>query len=59
MSIPQLDLIGTVVEDMAPLAAFYGRLGLDVPAEAENQPYGEVTLADGVRLAWDALETVR
>jgi hypothetical protein len=43
MSIPELDLIGIVVEDMARSLAFYGRVGLDVPAEADDQPHGEVT----------------
>jgi catechol 2,3-dioxygenase-like lactoylglutathione lyase family enzyme len=56
---PQLDLIGLVVEDMARSLAFYRRLGLDVPAEADTQPHVEVSLPGGMRLAWDTTETVR
>jgi catechol 2,3-dioxygenase-like lactoylglutathione lyase family enzyme len=59
MSIPQLDLVGIVVEDMARSLAFYRRLGLDLPAEADTQPLVELALAGGVRLAWDSIETVR
>ena len=58
MSIPRLDLIGIVVEDMARSLAFYRQLGLDVPAEADNQPHAELTLAGGIRVAWDTLEEV-
>jgi catechol 2,3-dioxygenase-like lactoylglutathione lyase family enzyme len=56
---PQLDLIGIVVADMARSLAFYRRLGLDIPAEADGQPHVEVTLPGGLRLAWDTVETVR
>jgi catechol 2,3-dioxygenase-like lactoylglutathione lyase family enzyme len=59
VSVPQLDLIGIVVEDMARSLAFYRQLGLDVPAEADTQPHVEITLAGGVRVAWDTLETVQ
>jgi catechol 2,3-dioxygenase-like lactoylglutathione lyase family enzyme len=59
MSTPQLDLIGIVVEDMARSLAFYRRLGLDVPAAADAQPHAEVSLAGGLRVAWDTLETIR
>jgi hypothetical protein len=59
VSVPQLDLIGIVVDDMARSLAFYRQLGLDVPAEADTQPHVEITLAGGVRVAWDTLETVQ
>jgi catechol 2,3-dioxygenase-like lactoylglutathione lyase family enzyme len=55
----QLNLIGLVVEDMARSLAFYRRLGLELPAEADQQPHAEATLAGGLRLAWDTVETVR
>ena len=55
----QLDLVGIVVEDMARSLAFYRRVGLDIPADADQQPHVEVTLAGGLRLAWDTLETIR
>jgi catechol 2,3-dioxygenase-like lactoylglutathione lyase family enzyme len=58
-SIPQLDLIGIVVEDMARSLAFYRQLPLDIPTDADTQPHAEATLPGGMRLAWDTLETVR
>ncbi|MBB5158341.1 VOC family protein [Saccharopolyspora phatthalungensis] len=55
----QLDLVGLVVTDMARSLAFYRRLGLDVPADADQQPHVETTLPGGMRLAWDTIDTVR
>jgi catechol 2,3-dioxygenase-like lactoylglutathione lyase family enzyme len=51
-------LIELVVSDMAATLAFYRRLGLDVPAEADQQPHVDVELGDGMRLAWDTEETI-
>jgi catechol 2,3-dioxygenase-like lactoylglutathione lyase family enzyme len=56
---PQIDLIGIVVADMARSLAFYRRLGLDIPAEADAAPHVEVPLPGGLRLAWDTIETIR
>lgn len=56
---PRLDLIGLVVSDMAASLAFYRRLGLDLPPDADGQPHVELTLPGGLRLAWDTVETVR
>ena len=55
----QLDVVGIVVEDMARSLAFYRQVGMDIPADADDQPHVEVTLAGGLRLAWDTLETIR
>ena len=55
----RLDLIGLVVEDMGRSLAFYRELGLDLPEGADQQPHVEATLPGGLRLAWDAQETVR
>lgn len=44
---------------MAASLAFYRRLGLDVPAEADAEPHVEATLPSGPRLLWDTVETVR
>jgi catechol 2,3-dioxygenase-like lactoylglutathione lyase family enzyme len=55
----RLDMIGLVVQDMARSLAFYRRLGLAVPAEADREPHVETTLPGGLRLAWDTVETVR
>ncbi|NLU69205.1 VOC family protein [Streptomyces sp. HNM0574] len=56
---PRFDLIGIVTSDMAASLAFYRRLGLDVPADADGHPHVEATLPGGLRLAWDTDETVR
>ncbi|MDK9501357.1 VOC family protein [Streptomyces katrae] len=56
---PRLDMIGLVVSDMAASLAFYRRLGLDVPAGADDQPHVEAVLPGGVRIGWDTEETVR
>ncbi|MFE9423586.1 VOC family protein [Kitasatospora sp. NPDC006697] len=56
---PRLDLVGLVVADMAASLAFYRRLGLDLPAEADGEPHVEHRLPGGLRLAWDTEQTVR
>ena len=42
----RFNLVGIVVADMAASLAFYRRLGLDIPAEADAEPHVELTLAD-------------
>ena len=42
-----LDVIGLVVTDMAATLAFYRRLGLDIPADADSEPHAEVPLPGG------------
>ena len=55
---PRLDLIGIVVRDMGAALAFYRRLGLDFPADADEQPHVEATLPGGLRLALDTVDVV-
>jgi catechol 2,3-dioxygenase-like lactoylglutathione lyase family enzyme len=55
---PTFDAIGLAVADMATSLAFYRRLGLDIPAEADREPHAEADVA-GVRLMWDTYETIR
>jgi len=55
----QLEQIGIVVEDMARSLAFYRQLGLDLPADADEQPHVDAALPGGLRLAWDTVETIR
>ncbi len=52
-------MIGLVVSDMAASLAFYRRLGLDVPAEADGLPHVEAALPGGLRIGWDTEDTVR
>jgi catechol 2,3-dioxygenase-like lactoylglutathione lyase family enzyme len=56
---PRFDVIGVVVADMARALAFYARLGLDVPDGAAETPHVEVPLPNGMRLAFDTVETIR
>ncbi len=56
---PRFALLGLVVADMSASLAFYRRLGLDLPAEADTRPHVEASLPGGLRLAWDTVETVR
>ena len=55
----RLDLIGLVVNDMAASLAFYRQLGLDIPADADNQPHVDVNLPGGMRMAWDTVQTIQ
>ncbi len=56
---PRLDLFGLVVADMAASLAFYRRLGLEIPDEADDQPHVELSLPGGLRMAWDTVDTIR
>ncbi|GAA2596249.1 VOC family protein [Streptomyces axinellae] len=56
---PRFDLIGLLTSDLAASLAFYRRLGLDIPAGAEELPHVEATTPGGTRIAWDTEETVR
>jgi catechol 2,3-dioxygenase-like lactoylglutathione lyase family enzyme len=55
----RFNVIGVVVADMGRSLAFYRRLGLDLPASADDQPHVEVALPGGLRLAFDTIETIR
>jgi catechol 2,3-dioxygenase-like lactoylglutathione lyase family enzyme len=50
-------LIELVVADMPATLAFYRRLGLDIPDEADAEPHVDVELG-GIRLAFDTRETI-
>jgi catechol 2,3-dioxygenase-like lactoylglutathione lyase family enzyme len=56
---PRFGVIGVVVSDMVLSAAFYRRLGLDIPADADASPHVEVELPGGLRLAFDTEDTIR
>jgi uncharacterized glyoxalase superfamily protein PhnB len=56
---PRMDVVGMVVADMGAALAFYRRLGLQVPAEADGEPHVEAALPGGLRLAWDTVDTIR
>ena len=56
---PRVDVVGLVVADMGKALAFYRLLGLDVPADADDQPHVEHPLPGGLRLAFDTHDTIR
>lgn len=56
---PHLAAFGMTVADMPAALAFYRRLGLDIPAEADTAPHAEAVLPGGLRLMWDTHETAR
>ncbi len=51
-------LIELVVSEMAATLAFYRRLGLDIPPEADAEQHVDVDLG-GMRLAFDTEDTIR
>ena len=55
----RLEVVGLVVGDMARSLAFYRRLGLELPPEADREPHVETSLPGGLKLAWDTVETIR
>jgi catechol 2,3-dioxygenase-like lactoylglutathione lyase family enzyme len=56
---PRFEVVGVVVADMARALAFYRRLGIEAPPEADEAPHFEVPLGNGLRLAFDTVETIR
>jgi catechol 2,3-dioxygenase-like lactoylglutathione lyase family enzyme len=54
----KLDVIGLIVSDMPATLAFYRRLGLDIPATADEAPHVEFVLPGGLRLCWDTEEVI-
>lgn len=51
-------LVELVVADMAASLAFYRRLGLDIPADADDQPHVDADFG-GLRIAFDTEATIR
>jgi len=56
---PTLNAFGLIVADMAASLAFYRRLGLPIPDDADTAPHVEVQLPGGLRLLFDTVDTVR
>jgi catechol 2,3-dioxygenase-like lactoylglutathione lyase family enzyme len=55
----KLDLIGIVAQDMARSLAFYRLLGLEIAPEADHEQHVEISLAGGLRLAWDTAALIK
>ncbi|MFJ5845284.1 VOC family protein [Streptomyces sp. NPDC092903] len=56
---PRLDAVAITTADLPASLAFYRRLGLGIPADAESAPHVEVALPGGQRLLWDTEDVVR
>jgi catechol 2,3-dioxygenase-like lactoylglutathione lyase family enzyme len=56
---PTFNAIGLVVSDMSTALAFYRRLGLSIPPEADKEPHVNYELPGGLTLMWDTIETIR
>jgi uncharacterized glyoxalase superfamily protein PhnB len=56
---PTFNAIGLTVADMSAALAFYRKIGLDIPADADAAPHAEVTLPGGLRLMFDTYDTIR
>lgn len=52
--VTRLSMVGIIVEDMARSLAFYRRLGLDIPEDADDRSHVELPLAGGMTLFWNA-----
>ncbi len=52
-------VIELVVSDMAATLAFYRRLGLDIPAQADSEPHVDADIGGGIHLAFDTQDTIR
>jgi catechol 2,3-dioxygenase-like lactoylglutathione lyase family enzyme len=50
----QLDMLGLMVKDMSAALAFYRRLGLDIPDDADDKRFVMYRMPSGVTLFWDA-----
>ncbi len=55
----KFDMVGLTVADMTKSLAFYRLLGLDIPADAEKEPHVDMTLPNGMRMAWDEVDVIR
>lgn len=55
MGTVQLNMVGLMVKDMAASLAFYRRLGLEIPDEADTQPFVRIQMPSGVSIFWDTV----
>jgi len=56
---PRPAVVQLAVSDMAATLAFYRRLGVDIPPEADSEVHVEAHLDGGMHLAWDTEEIIR
>lgn len=54
----KLNVIEIITADMPAALAFYRRLGLDLPADADGEEHVEIDLGNGVTLSWDTADMI-
>ncbi|RZU63287.1 VOC family protein [Zhihengliuella halotolerans] len=55
----KLGFIGIVTNDMAASLAFYRALGVSIETDQDDAPHVDAELDEGVKIAWDTVETIR
>lgn len=55
----KFNYIGLITADMPAALAFYRKLGLDIPADADSEGHVEITLPGDIRLAWDSEDEIK
>src|SRR5256886_13435547 len=55
----QVAACGIVVDGMPRALAFYRGLGIDLPAEADEQPHAQTALPGGLQLMFDTVDEIR
>jgi catechol 2,3-dioxygenase-like lactoylglutathione lyase family enzyme len=55
----RIAVIGVIVADMPASLAFYRRLGLDIPPEADKEPHVAVELPGGLQMMLDTEDVIR
>jgi uncharacterized glyoxalase superfamily protein PhnB len=56
---PVFMAFGVFVNDMAASLAFYRRLGLSIPDDADQHVHYEVELADGISMEFDTIQMTK
>lgn len=51
----ELSMVGLVVKDMAASLEFYRRLGVEIPASADDEPFVMHRMESGVTMFWDTV----
>ena len=55
----QVAALGIFVDNMPRALAFYRELGIDLPAEADEQPHAQTALSGGLQLMFDTVAEIR
>ncbi len=56
---PRFGVVGVVVDDMSRSLAFYRRLGLAIPPEADAEAHVQASLPGDLSIAWDTADVIK